>query len=367
MKYFVIAGERSGDLHGSYLIAALKKRDPEAEIVGYGGDLMESEGMRLLSHYNEGAFMGFVEVLFNLRSIFSRIGRCRATIKEFQPDLVIFIDYPGFNLRVAAFAKKLGIRTTYYISPKLWAWNKRRIHKIRKYIDQMLVIFPFEVPFYEALDYSVTYVGNPLVEQIKNANPGPLDQVLQDYKTRIAFLPGSRQQEVQSSLARIIELARKKPAWGILVAAVDNLSPDLYQSLSVFSNIEVVTGQTYEALMSADAAVVTSGTATLETALIGTPQVVCYQANPISYAIGKRLVNLKYISLVNLIADQPVVKELLQTDYTVENVIIELEKLLPGGAERDAMMKKYEEIHQMLGNLNASDEAAQNIIKTISA
>lgn len=362
MKYFIIAGERSGDLHGSYLVAALKRRDPKAEIVGYGGDLMQAEGMRILSHYKEGAFMGFVEVLLNLNSIFSRMRRCKVAIREFQPDVVVLIDYPGFNLGVAEFAKKIGIRTSYYISPKIWAWNRSRIHKIRKYIDRMLVIFPFEVPFYDTLDYSVTYVGNPLIEQIQDADPRPIAQLLPSYKTRIAFLPGSRQQEVKSSLPRIIDLARNKPEWGILVTAVDNLSPNLYDSLKGYSNITVVTGQTHEALMSADAAVVTSGTATLEAALLGTPQVVCYQANPISYAIGKRLVKLKYISLVNLIADDLVVKELIQAEYTVENVIAELEKLLPGGTQRDGMLTKYEEVHQMLGNLKASDEAAKNIL-----
>lgn len=365
MKYFVIAGERSGDLHGSYLVREIFKKDPKAEIIGYGGDLMERQGMRLLSHYQEGAFMGFLEVLINLRSILSRIKRCKSGLVAFNPDIVIFIDYPGFNLRMAAFAKKLGFKTCYYISPKIWAWKKGRIKQIRKFVDRMLVIFPFEVPFYKELAYPVTYVGNPLVEQVDGYVQKTLDTVSssEQIEYRIAFMPGSRKQEVKASIPRILELADQQPTWQILVTAVDNLPASDYQELNGKHNIELVTNQTYDVLLTADAAVVTSGTATLEAALLGVPQVVCYEANPVSYAIGKRLVTIKYISLVNLIADEEIVKELIQSDYTAETVLAELRKLLLDKEYVGQLKANYQRIRTILQNKKASEEASKIIVK----
>jgi lipid-A-disaccharide synthase len=365
MRYFLIAGERSGDLHGSYLINAIKEKDGNAFIIGYGGDQMESAGMKLLSHYNEGAFMGFIEVLINLRSIFSRIEKCKYEIQEVNPDVVILIDYPGFNLRIAKYAHRLGIKTSYYISPKIWAWKKSRIKVIRKYVDQMLVIFPFEVSFYKSLSYDVCYVGNPLVEQISNHKASSFKKINHHFEKRIAFLPGSREQEVRVSIPMILRLAKEHPDWMILVAAVDNLDAQLYRPVSTSENVKLVYNQTYDVLSESDAAVVTSGTATLESALIGTPQVICYRANPISYAIGKRVVKIKYISLVNLIADQPIVKELIQDEYNIENLLKELERLLSNKAYLKKMIQGYGLVSNILGDQNASKNAAEEIYKLV--
>ena len=361
MRYFLIAGERSGDLHGSNLINALRKKDPAAVIAGYGGDMMESAGMNLLSHYQEGAFMGFIEVLFNLKSIARRIKNCKSQLEEFNPDVVILIDYPGFNLRMAKYAKERGIRTVFYISPKIWAWKKSRIHQIKKYVDQMLVIFPFEVSFYDTLNYSVNYVGNPLVEQIASYQFSQLDISQEKYLKRIAFLPGSRTQEVKSSIPFILQLAQTRTDWQILVTAVDNLDQEIYKPLLDQENIRVVTNQTYEALKISDAAVVTSGTATLETALLEIPQVVCYKANPISYAIGKRLIQIKFISLINLIMDKAVVKELIQQEYNISNILDELNRIFDDKAYQEKMLSGYKEVKQLLGTESASQNAANLI------
>ncbi|MFZ9046586.1 MAG: lipid-A-disaccharide synthase [Cyclobacteriaceae bacterium] len=365
MKYFLIAGERSGDLHGSYLVKAIRQQDPAAEFVGYGGDLMQKQGMRLLSHYQEAAFMGIFEVVKNLRLILFRILACKNQIDSFSPDAVVLIDYPGFNLRMAAYAKSKGIRTFYYISPKIWAWKEGRIKKIRKYVDRMLVVFPFEVPYYKQLEYPVTYVGNPLVEQIDTYKATGVKGIDQNADYRITFMPGSRKQEVLSSLPRIKELALLRPTWQLLVTAVDNLPAELYSSLAELRNVLVVTGGTYDVLLKSDAAVVTSGTATLETALLGIPQVVCYEAHPISYAIGKRLIKVKYISLVNLIADEAIVKELIQDEYNPDSLTSELDKLLLDKKYRNKIQQNYSRITKILETKKASQEASMIIFNDL--
>ena len=363
MKYFLIAGERSGDLYGGNLIRSLKLKDPLAQIACYGGDEMQLAGAELLSHYKESAFMGFFEVLMNLRMIGLRLKQCKSDILAFDPDVLIFIDYPGFNLRMAAFAKSRGYQTAYYISQKLWAWKKNRIHKIRKYVDLLMVIFPFEVPFFKSMNHHVVYVGNPLVEHIASYQLDPSFIRNQNYQWNISFLPGSRKQEVLASVGMISKLSRLRDDVFIWVAGVDNLSIELYAELGDLKNVKVVIGKTYELLNLCDAAVVTSGTATLETALWGVPQLVCYKTHPISYSIAKRVVNVKFISLVNLIAEKEVVKELLQGQYTLLNVAQELQKLLENQAYRNTQIDEYQALRGLLGPSNTSELVANNVFE----
>lgn len=366
MKYFLIAGERSGDLHGGNLVGALKEKDPQAEVLGYGGNDMKKNGMRLLSHYSEMSFMGFIEVIANLRTIRGKIKQCKKDIKQVRPDVLILIDFPGFNLRLAKYARGLGIRTAYYISPKIWAWKKGRIRQIRKYVERMYVIFPFEKEFYRKLDYPVEYVGNPLVEHIDRFTPEEFI-IKKGFTQKVAFLPGSRAQEVTASVQTIIALAKQKPAYLFLVAGVDNLPREIYEPLICFENIEVHTGKTYEILSKADASITTSGTATLETALFNVPQMVCYRTSTISYFIAKSVVTIDYISLVNLVADAPVVKELIQNEYTVRNVENELEKLLNNSEYRGQMLENYKKIRELLTRESASENTAVSIINWLSA
>ena len=344
MKYFLIAGERSGDVYGANLIAALLKKDPKAQIVCYGGDEMKAAGGELLSHYKESTFMGFYEVFTNLRVIKKKLNTCKKELLAFHPDAVIFIDYPGFNLRMAAFAKRQGLRTIYYISPKIWAWNKGRIKEIRSFVDKLLVIFPFEVPFYKSLNYPVEYVGNPLIEHIDSYELDASFKRSENHRWNIAFLPGSRKQEVEHSIEMISKLAHQRKDLFLWIAGVDNLPIDLYDGIRGLSNVRLVVGKTYEILNLCDAAIVTSGTATLETALWNVPQVVCYKAHPISYLIAKYLVQIKFISLVNLIVDKAIVKELIQKDYTSQNVLREVDLLLVDEKTRRKQLSDYQEL-----------------------
>ena len=366
MKYFLIAGERSGDVYGAKLIAALLKKDPMAQIVCYGGDEMKEAGGELLSHYKESAFMGFYEVLTNLRVIKKKLNICKKELLAFHPDAVIFIDYPGFNLRMAAFAKRQGLRTIYYISPKIWAWNKGRIKEIRSFVDKLLVIFPFEVPFYKSLNYPVEYVGNPLIEHIDSYELDTSFKRSENYRWNIAFLPGSRKQEVEHSIEMISKLAHQRNDLFLWIAGVDNLPIDLYDSIIGLSNVRLVVGKTYEILNLCDAAIVTSGTATLETALWNVPQVVCYKAHPISYLIAKYLVQIKFISLVNLIVDKEIVKELIQTDYTSQNVLRELNLLLVDEKTRRKQLSDYQELNILLGQKRASESVVEKVYKLVT-
>ncbi|MEZ7855436.1 MAG: lipid-A-disaccharide synthase [Cyclobacteriaceae bacterium] len=366
MKYFLIAGERSGDVYGANLIVALLKKDPAAQIVCYGGDEMKAAGGELLSHYKESAFMGFYEVFTNLRVIKKKLNTCKKELLAFHPDAVIFIDYPGFNLRMAAFAKRQGLRTIYYISPKIWAWNKGRIKEIRSFVDKLLVIFPFEVPFYKSLNYPVEYVGNPLIEHIDSYELDTSFKRSENHRWNIAFLPGSRKQEVEHSIEMISKLAHQRKDLFLWIAGVDNLPIDLYDSIIGLSNVRLVVGKTYEILNLCDAAIVTSGTATLETALWNIPQVVCYKAHPISYLIAKYLVQIKFISLVNLIVDKEIVKELIQKDYTSENVLREVDLLLTDEKTRRKQLTDYQELNILLGQKNASEIVVEKVYNLVT-
>ena len=366
MKYFLIAGERSGDVYGANLIVALLKKDPAAQIVCYGGDEMKAAGGELLSHYKESAFMGFYEVFTNLRVIKKKLNTCKKELLAFHPDAVIFIDYPGFNLRMAAFAKRQGLRTIYYISPKIWAWNKGRIKEIRSFVDKLLVIFPFEVPFYKSLNYPVEYVGNPLIEHIDSYELDTSFKRSENHRWNIAFLPGSRKQEVEHSIEMISKLAHQRKDLFLWIAGVDNLPIDLYDSIIGLSNVRLVVGKTYEILSLCDAAIVTSGTATLETALWNIPQVVCYKAHPISYLIAKYLVQIKFISLVNLIVDKEIVKELIQKDYTSENVLREVDLLLTDEKKRRKQLTDYQDLNILLGQKNASEIVVEKVYNLVT-
>lgn len=367
MKYYFIAGEASGDLHGSNLIKEIKKKDQDARFRAWGGDLMQKQGASLVKHINELAFMGFVEVLMNLKTILSNIRLCKQDILQYQPDAVIFIDYPGFNLRIAEFCKKKGIRTIYYISPQVWAWHKSRVKKIRRDIDKMLVILPFEASFYQQYGYEVEFVGHPLLDALQT-HKAELDKAAFYQQNQfssqpvVALLPGSRKQEISRMLKTMAKVSDHFPDYQFVIAATRAHSLSFYQKQLEGRNLKIVFGQTYNLLQVASAALVTSGTATLETALIGTPQAVCYKAGYISYHIAKRLVDIKYISLVNLIMDQQVVKEMIQNDFSVPKLVQELKNLTQNRNYRNHIIKKYDILRSKLGGSGASEKAADAIL-----
>jgi lipid-A-disaccharide synthase len=368
MKYYLIAGERSGDLHGSNLIKGIRAEDPTAELRGWGGDLMEAEGMTLVKHYRETAFMGFLEVARNLFTIRNLLKLCKDDLLAYRPDALILIDYPGFNLRIAAFAKKQGIKVLYYISPKVWAWNERRAYHIRRVVDRMFVIFPFEVPFYQRFDYSVDYVGNPLMDAIADFVPDAdfaQKNALPD-KPVIAILPGSRKQELEGMLTTMLSVRDDFPEYQFLIAGVDNLPPSLYSQFAALPNTKVIYGKTYDILHLATAALVTSGTATLETALLGVPEVVVYRTSAVSYWIARQLIRVRFISLVNLIADREIVKELIQGDFNTSRLSVELRRILPGSPERERMLADYKALQQTVGPAGASQKAGASMVKWIS-
>ncbi len=366
MKYYIIAGEASGDLHGSNLVREIKNLDHQANIQAWGGDLMQAAGARIVKHYRDLAFMGFTEVIKNLPTIFSNLRFCKEDITSFAPDVLVLIDYPGFNLRIAKWARGQGLRIVYYISPQVWAWKEGRVRSIKKVVDKMLVILPFEQEFYKKWDYQVVYVGHPLVQVVqeflqKNSSQGPKDI--------IALLPGSRKQEVSKKLPLMLEATRSFPNEKFVVAKAGSLDDDFYQSfLKDYPNVSSAKNQTYALLASAKAALVTSGTATLETALFGVPEVVCYKGSEVSYQIAKRLVKIKYISLVNLIMDKLVVKELIQNDLTPENITRELNALLHDEARQAQLKKDYSDLMELLQQGgNASARAAQEIIGLVQS
>jgi lipid-A-disaccharide synthase len=374
MKYYIIAGEASGDLHGSRLISAIRNNDSSAIIRAWGGDKMEAAGSTIIKHYKDLAFMGFAEVISNISTILSNMKFCKKDILQFAPDVVIFIDYPGFNLPIAKFVKSKGFKTVYYISPQIWAWKEKRIHTIKKVIDKMLVILPFEKDFYEKWKFKVDYVGHPLIENIddyKRENDShQLKQSLQlDTKKKlVALLPGSRKQEIAKKLPIMLDSTKYFPEVEFVVAQAPGIADEFMQSFTaVYRNVKVVKNSTYDLLSIADAALVTSGTATLETALFRVPEIVCYKGSTISYTIAKQLIKVKYISLVNLIMDQPIVKELIQHELTAENIKLELAELL----YNEDRIKQYEEdtkkLHQLLSEGGkASEKAAAIIHSTIS-
>tara|TARA_R100001369_G_scaffold86207_1_gene120518 strand:- start:21499 stop:22623 length:1125 start_codon:yes stop_codon:yes gene_type:complete len=369
MKYYIIAGEASGDLHGSNLIKALKKKDSDADIRCWGGDLMKAAGGNLVKHYKEMAFMGFLEVITNINQIFKNIAFCKEDISEFNPDVIVFIDYSGFNLRIASWAKKNKFKTNYYISPQIWASREGRIHKIKRDIDAMHVILPFEKEFYEKKhNYPVNFVGHPLIDAIGEV-PRIGDKKFREEhnldleKPIIALLPGSRKQEVQKMLTLMLSVTKSFPKFQFVIAGAPSLDLEFYQPFLKSTQVSLISNKTYDLLSLSFAALVTSGTATLETALFKIPQVVCYRANWISYQIAKRIITLKFISLVNLIMDKEVVKELIQDDLNTKNLTTELDKIL-NGPERKKQFEAYYELEKKLGGKGASEKAASLIIQS---
>lgn len=355
MKYFFISGEASGDLHGSNVIKELHLLDTHAEIIGWGGDKMEASGMLLKKHINELAFMGFAEVVMNLPTIIRNFRLCKKQIIDFNPDVVVLVDYPGFNLRMAKWCKQHGYKVAYYISPTVWAWKENRIETIRQYVDRMICILPFEKDFYAARNLEVSYVGHPTVDIVEQEKKIPSS--IQEKKV-IALLPGSRKQEIQKMLPLMLEAVKNFPDYVVIIAQAPNLSKEVYEPFLKQYPFQLVQHKTYDILKVADAAMVTSGTATLEAALFHVPQVVCYIANSVSYAIAKRLVKVKYISLVNLILDKPSVVELIQDDMKVANIIHELKRLLFDEQRKLEIATDYNKLTNMLKQGNAAAKTA---------
>jgi lipid-A-disaccharide synthase len=388
MKYYIIAGEASGDLHGSNLIKQIKLKDADANILCWGGDLMQAAGAKLIKHYKELAFMGFAEVVKNLPTIFKNLSFCKQNILAFKPDVLVLIDYPGFNLRIAKWAKENNIKVAYYISPQVWAWKANRVKQMKLCIDKMLCIIPFEKDYYKKQwNWDVEYVGHPLVEVVQkfkvqslkldslqftvyssttvNLEPETvnLEPETVNLKPCVAVLPGSRKQEITKKLPIMLEVAKAFPDYQFVVAKAPGLDDSFYQPfLQPYPNVSTVSNQTYQLLSIAKAAIVTSGTATLETALFGVPEVVCYKTSNISYAIGKRLVKIKFISLVNLIMDKLIVKELIQDELTTNNLITELNDLLNNETRKKQLTDDYALLWDKLAaGGNASEKAASII------
>ncbi|NHM00510.1 lipid-A-disaccharide synthase [Flavobacterium difficile] len=369
MKYYIIAGEASGDLHGSNLMKAILAKDPTAEIRFWGGDLMQNVGGTLVKHYRDLAFMGFAEVIMNLRTILGNISFCKKDILQFQPDTIIYIDYPGFNMRIAKWAKKLGIQNQYYISPQIWAWKENRIKDIKRDVDKMYVILPFEKDFYEKKhNFPVEFVGHPLIDAISNREKTTFEKFTSEHKLSqkpiIALLPGSRKQEIEKMLSIMLSVVDTFSEYQFVIAGAPSQDYEFYQQFLTTENVNFVSNKTYDLLSVSHAALVTSGTATLETTLFKVPQIVCYKANRISYEIAKRIITLKFISLVNLIMDQEVVKELIQSELQTKNLELELNKIITG-KHRQEMLSQYEILEQKLGGVGASATTADYIIKAI--
>jgi lipid-A-disaccharide synthase len=363
MKYYIIAGERSGDLHGSNLVKSLLEEDPSAKVFGWGGDYMTEAGANLSGHYRDLAVMGFKEVILGLRKIYKYLNLVKKDIQKIQPDAIILIDFAGFNMRIAEFAKSKGIIVYYYISPKVWAWNTSRAKKIKKIVDRMFVILPFEKDFYKKFDFHVDYVGNPLVDSFYNFTPSKDFLVKHNLTNKkiIAVLPGSRSQEVENMLQVMLNIIPLFHEFQFVVAGVDNLEKKLYSPVEAHSNAQVIFNETYDLLSHAKAAMVTSGTATLETALFEVPQVAVYKTSGFSYFIARLLIQVKYISLVNLIAGKKIVEELIQKDFNDQNLKTELRKILEDREYCSAIVKSYQEIKELLGKEKASPKLARLI------
>ena len=365
MKFYLVAGERSGDLHGGNLIKELKKQASTAFFRGFGGDTMQASGMEVVVHYRELAFMGFVEVLMNLNTISKRIKQCQQDILEYKPDVIILIDYAGFNLRIAKFARAHGLKVFWYISPKVWAWNQNRAKKLRANVDRMFVILPFEKVFFKKFDWEVDYVGNPVLDAVKahQADEGFLSKNnLSGDKPLVALLPGSRKQELQHMVPVMTAVASSMPDTQFGIAAVDNLNDTLYSSIKSLSNVHFIEGATYDLLSHAHAAIVTSGTATLETALFKVPQVVVYKTSWLSYKIAKGLIRVPFISLVNLVAQREVVKELIQHEASESNISKELQRILNEEKYREEIISGYIQIINTLDTGSASENTARLMI-----
>jgi lipid-A-disaccharide synthase len=365
MKYYIIAGEASGDLHGSNLIKEILANDAQANIQCWGGDMMQKAGGNVVKHIRDLAFMGFIEVLKNISTIQKNFAFCKQDILSFQPDVIVLIDYPGFNLRMAKWAKLKGFKIAYYISPQIWAWKENRIQDIKKYVDEMICILPFEKDFYAKWNINIHYVGHPLVQVIETFKKA--NQNIISNKKMIALLPGSRLQEIQKKLPILLSIVKYFPDYTFVIAQSPTLQANDYEPYLQNSNIELRQHSTYQILMEAHAAIVTSGTATLETALFGVPQIVVYKGNYLSYLIGKQLIKIAFISLVNLIANKKLVAELIQNDLTTENLKLELEAIIGDNESRKKMIVEYKNIHTLLGSQNASKLAAKIVCKMLDA
>jgi len=367
MNYYIIAGEASGDLHGSNLMRALKNHDPDASFRCWGGDLMQRAGGKLVRHYRELAFMGFWEVLVNLRTILKNLTFCETDILKSKPDVLILIDYPGFNLRMARFAKKHGIPVFYYISPQLWAWKSSRVRIVRECVSRMFVILPFEQEFYRKFDYQVDFVGHPLLDVIPDDRQSTDRSLflrrnhLSD-KPIIALLPGSRKQEVNAMLRRMTQVIPSFTEFQFVVAGAPSVGRELYHQVLSDTSVSVIFDQTHDLLSLSEAALVTSGTATLEAALLGTPEVVCYRGSALSFWIARRIVHVPFISLVNLIMERDVVKELIQHQLTHGNLVVELKRILEP-ATKQRIRKDFNELAQKLGGAGASKRTAGLMIQ----
>lgn len=370
MRYYIIAGERSGDLHGSNLVKSIKTKDPQAVFRGFGGEYMRSAGVDLFVNYGDMAFMGLAQILLNLNKISKYIRMCKADILQYKPDVVILIDYGGFNRRIARFGKKQRIRVFYYIPPKVWAWYQRRALELKANVDRMFVILPFEKEFFKKFDYDVDYVGNPVLDAVKAHIPDDQFRIKNDLvsdRPVVALLPGSRKHEVTSITPLMTEVARRFPYCDFLVATVNNLDQSLYAGLKKLPNVKFVFEDTYNLLLNARAAIVTSGTATLETGLFKVPQIVVYKTSAISYWPAKLLVKVPFISLINLIAGKEVVKELIQDRAIPDNVSDELNSILSNDSYRSNMIGEYEQITKVLDTGSASENAARLMVKYLKS
>jgi len=372
MKYYIIAGEASGDLHASNLVKNLKLKDPSAEFRGWGGDLMQQQGVTLVKHYRDLAFMGFAEVVQHLPEILRNITFCKKDILSHKPDALILVDYPGFNLRIAKFAKKVGLKVIYYVSPQVWAWKSSRVHLIKEVVDKMLVIFPFEKSFYAKYNYDVEFVGHPLLDVINQSVYSSLNDFRKENnlpdKPIVALLPGSRHQEIQNMLSVMKDTALRFPDFQFIIGGAPSAHKEWYENFLHHPNISIVYDKTYELLSHSAAALVTSGTATMEAALWGVPEAICYRAKGltgnISYQLAKKFIGkkLKYIGIVNLVMEKEVVKEFIQHELTAENLSEELKKLTGDKAYRERILKDYKQINEKLGGPGASARAAKVIL-----
>lgn len=368
MKYYIIAGEASGDMHAANLMKQIKIFDPEADFRFWGGDLMKTQGGTQVKHYKETAYMGFKDVILNLRGISKNLKHCKSDISNFKPDVVIPVDYPGFNLRIAEYAHNNNFKVYYYISPKIWAWKQSRVHKIKKFVDKLFIIFPFEIDFYKKYDYEAQFIGNPLIDELsKYTKKSILQSVFRKEhnlgeKPIIALLAGSRKSEIKNNLPEMLKVIKHFPDFKFVLAAASSLDLSIYDKYTQNADISIVFNKTYDVLLNSAAAIVTSGTATLESAILNIPEICCYKADSFSYQIAKRVVKVKYISLVNLIMDKLVIKEFIQDDMNEIYLKNELEKLLFDNEYRTEMLQNFEELRKLSGREGASERAAKIIV-----
>lgn len=365
MRYYIIAGEASGDLHASNLVKHLKANDEHAVFRGWGGDKMQEKGVDLVKHYRDLAFMGFTEVLLNLKTILNNLEFCKKDLIEWQPDVIILVDYPGFNLRIASFAHKKGLKVFYYISPQIWAWKQSRVHKIKRDVDAMFVILPFEQEFYRRFGMEVYFEGHPLADALKEEATYSEGPITEGRKKHIALLPGSRKQEIQTMLPEMIKAVKMNTEWEATIAGVSSVGIEFYKQIIGKENITIEFNKTYELLRKSDAALVTSGTATLEAGLIGVPTVVCYKGGRISYYIARQLIKVKYISLVNLMLNREAVTELIQHKMNARNLYHELDGLLNNEQRRLKMKRDLNELKNICGEPGASARIAQKMTELL--